>query len=187
MRELYLYLLFYFLLLSSGILILRYIVRRAYRNHGRLGPVPATLQAVLFTIYGGFPVLYLEKDWPAVHVNPTQRGLGLILLFGGLVTLFYGMVHLGLLRSVGAGKTGLVQAGLYRHTRNPQALACGAYVLGFTLLWPSWYAAGWALLFVILIHGMVLTEEEHLRRRHGTQYERYCQQVPRYFPWNLSK
>lgn len=180
MREFYLYLLFYFLLLSSGILVFRVIVRRAYRNYGRLGVAPATIQAVLFFVYGGFPVLYLEKDWPAVYVNRFQRVLGLILLYGGLVLLLYGIILLGFLRSVGGGKPALVQAGLYRYTRNPQALACGSYVLGFTILWPSWYAAGWAILYGILIHIMVLTEEENLRRRHGTQYEAYCRQVPRY-------
>jgi protein-S-isoprenylcysteine O-methyltransferase Ste14 len=180
MRQISLYLLAYLLLLCSGLIILRMIVRRAYRVHGRLTQLPATLQAVLFFVYGGFPSLYLKDDWPAVDVHPLQHGLGLLLIFGGSALLFYGMVHLGFLRSVGQGKPALEQSGLYRHTRNPQALACGGYILGFTLLWPSWYAVGWAVLYVILIHAMVLTEEEHLRRIHGLKYDSFCEKVPRY-------
>jgi len=44
---------------------------------------PSMLQALLFFVYGGFPVLYLHADWPAVHVNPVQHALGLFLLYGG--------------------------------------------------------------------------------------------------------
>ena len=178
-----LYFITYLLLLSSGLLILRLIVRRDYRAHGRLTFIPATLQALLFFVYGGFPALYLPANWPAVNVNLFQHILGLFLLFGGLAILCYGMVLLGFLRSVGGDQPALEQTGLYRLTRNPQALACGCYVLGFALLWPSWYAVGWAVLYAILIHAMVLTEEEHLHHIHGPRYEAYCQQVPRYFRW----
>jgi protein-S-isoprenylcysteine O-methyltransferase Ste14 len=178
-----LYLIAYILILSAGILILRFIIRRAYRAHDRLPFIPAMLQVLLFFFYGGFPALYLPADWPAVHVNLFQHMFGLFLLFGGLVILCYGMVLLGLLRSVGGDKPALEQAGLYRFTRNPQALACGSYVLGFALLWPSGYGIGWAILYVTLIHAMVLTEEEHLQHIHGPRYEAYCQQVPRYFRW----
>lgn len=174
------YILAYASLLVAGLYILRNIVRRTYRKQGRLTPVPCTLQALLFFVYGGFPVLYLQADWPAVRVNPVQHALGLFLLYGGLAILFYGMFILGVLRSLGTGRNGLHRSGLYRFTRNPQALACGAYVVGFTLLWPSWYALGWAVLFAILIHAMVMTEEEHLRRIHGHTFESYCRKVPRY-------
>jgi protein-S-isoprenylcysteine O-methyltransferase Ste14 len=99
----------------------------------------------------------------------------------GLGFLFYGMVVLGLLPSIGRGRKGLTQSGIYRNTRNPQALACGLYVVGFTVLWPSWYAVGWAILNAILIHTMIITEEEHLLRAYGEGYAKYCRDVPRYF------
>lgn len=53
-------------------------------------------------------------------------------------------------------------------------------VLGIALRWPSWYALGWMLLFVAMIHMMVITEEEHLRDVFGEEYVRYCKKVPRY-------
>jgi protein-S-isoprenylcysteine O-methyltransferase Ste14 len=87
---------------------------------------------------------------------------------------------LGVLRSLGLGTVKLEQSGLYRLSRNPQVLACTLYVIGFVMLWPSWYSVGWLLLYMVMIHRMVLTEEEHLLRTHGKQYELYCERVPRY-------
>lgn len=138
------------------------------------------LQALLFFVYGGFPYIYLDRSWPVVGVQPILRIVGLVLLFAGLGALFYGMVGLGLMRSLGGGEFRLVRSGVYRMTRNPQAIACGAYVIGFFVLWPSWYAAGWALLYFVLIHWMIGAEEDHLRRKYGQVYEDYCKRVPRY-------
>jgi protein-S-isoprenylcysteine O-methyltransferase Ste14 len=180
MSQLSSFFLVYFLLLAFGIIVMRHLVPRDYRRLGKLSPPIAFLQSLLFFLYGGFPTLYLENDWPAVSVPPFIHVLGLFLLFGGLATLFYGMIHLGISRSVGRGMPNLEQSGIYNLSRNPQAIACGLYVIGFAMLWPSWYAAGWALLFGILIHMMVLAEEEHLKRTHGLAYEDYCQKVPRY-------
>jgi len=77
------YLLAYTSLLVAGLFTLRVVVRREYRKRGRLTRAPSMLQALLFFVYGGFPVLYLHADWPAVHVNPVQHALGLFLLYGG--------------------------------------------------------------------------------------------------------
>jgi protein-S-isoprenylcysteine O-methyltransferase Ste14 len=178
--ELTTYLLAYALLLTYGLIILRVVVRREYQRRGNLSVLTATLQGLLFFLYGGFPYFYLEGDWPAVDVNLVVHVIGLTLLFGGLAILFYGMFRLGILRSLGRGGKALEISGIYRWTRNPQALACGLYVIGFAVLWPSWYALGWAALYFILIHTMILTEEEHLLHIHDQEYEDYFREVPRY-------
>ena len=56
----------------------------------------------------------------------------------------------------------------------------GLGIIGLALLWPSWYALGWVVLFGLITHTMVLAEEEHLRRMHKEEYDRYCENVPRY-------
>ncbi len=168
------------LLLASGWIILRILVRRDYLRLGRLSPLTTFLQALLFFVYGGFPYIYLDKDWPAVHVGPPVHLAGMILLTVGLAFTLYGMFHLGVLRSMGRGAKRLERSGIYALSRNPQCLACALYVIGFAMLWPSWYAVGWAMLYFVLIHMMVLTEEEHLGQAHGQEYAAYCRQVPRY-------
>ncbi|MCA1563978.1 MAG: isoprenylcysteine carboxylmethyltransferase family protein [Acidobacteria bacterium] len=77
----------------------------------------------------------------------------------------------------------LVVRGLYRYVRNPMYLSVTTIVLGELLLtgsrallvyWIIWFAA--ANLFVIGY------EEPTLRRRFGSSYERYTQQVGRWLP-----
>ena len=74
----------------------------------------------------------------------------------------------------------MVQSEPYHVTRNPQLVGGSLLVIGTVVLWPSWYALGWAVLYGIVAHMMVLTEEEHLRDVFGGEYERYCGRVPRY-------
>ncbi len=180
MGKLVQYLFSYTLLLSLGFVILRYLAPRDYMKHGKLSPIIAFLQASLFFLYGGFPYLYLEEDWPAVSVPAFVHFVGVLLIFVGLAFLMYGMIQLGVGSSLGRGTPQLKQSGIYRVSRNPQAAACGMYVVGFLVLWPSWYAMGWMFLYIVLIHMMVLTEEKHLKRVHGQSYRAYCEKVPRY-------
>jgi protein-S-isoprenylcysteine O-methyltransferase Ste14 len=180
MSELCIYLLGCLLLIIAGTFVFRFLVRRDYQRRGRLGVWVAFLQSLLFFIYGGFPAIYLSRDWPDVHVGWFLHGFGLLLLTAGLLFLLLWVIKLGLLTSLGRGRGRLETEGIYRYTRNPQALACGLFVLGFSLLWPSWFALGWILLYGFLIHLMVLAEEEHLTRQFGEDYLAYCSRVPRY-------
>jgi protein-S-isoprenylcysteine O-methyltransferase Ste14 len=180
MSDLIIYLIAYALLLVYGAAIFRIVVRRDYARRGRLSVAVSILQALVFFVYGGFPILYLADDWPAAHVNQLVHITGLTLIIVGLGFLFYAMIGFGVIRSLGRARQGLKQLGLYRKSRNPQALACSLYVIGFALLWPSWQAVGWAVLYFVLIYLMILTEEEHLLNIHGDEYMKYCQEVPRF-------
>ena len=180
MRRIILYLILYFLLLIMGSVVLRYLVPSDYSKKGKLSPLIALLQGLVFFMYGGFPYIYLRKDWPAVSVPSFIHLSGASFVIIGLVLLLYGMVRLGVNNSFGRGTQELEIAGLYGVSRNPQAVACGMYTLGFFMLWPSWYALGWVLLYFVLIHMMVLAEEEHLKRKHGQKYQAYCEKVQRY-------
>ena len=98
----------------------------------------------------------------------------------GAIIAFGTLAWFGFPRAMGLEVNVLRQSGPYRLTRNPQLLGYGLVVAGLALLWPSWYALGWASLYPVITHMMVLTEEEHLRSVFGEEYERYCQRVPRY-------
>jgi protein-S-isoprenylcysteine O-methyltransferase Ste14 len=168
------------LLLMAAVLILRVFVRGDYQRIGRLSFIVATIQALLFFVYGGLPYIYLPDDWPVSQVNLVLQILGLLFITIGLAIVLFGIFRLGILRSFGLQTGVLKTTGFYRLSRNPQVLGCALYVIGFVILWPSWYALGWGLVFVPIIHLMVLTEEEHLLNIHGNEYLRYCNRVPRY-------
>jgi protein-S-isoprenylcysteine O-methyltransferase Ste14 len=98
----------------------------------------------------------------------------------GLTVMFILIFWFGWLRAMGQKVSTLIQSGPYRISRNPQSVACGIAVIGYALLGPSWHTLGWVILFSVIIHMMVLTEEEHLREIFGEEYVKYCARVPRY-------
>ncbi|MHC4341737.1 MAG: methyltransferase family protein [Planctomycetota bacterium] len=174
------YLVYSLLLLALGLVTFRILSRRDYRRVHRLSPLTALLGTVVFSCWGGFPWFFGPADWPEVHVAPLLETAGWFCLWFGVATTFLAMAWLGWIRSFGRNQSLLRHSGPYRLTRNPQALACGLAGVGFALLWPSWQAAFWVLLYGVLVHTMILAEEEHLRRVHGEEYDRYCARVSRY-------
>jgi len=174
-------------LIVISIVILRVFVRRDYLRRGRLSVASAALQALVFFVFGGFPSIYLPSEWPVTYVDTPLRVIGLTSLSIGLAIILIGIFRLGIRRSFGLQTGVLKESSFYHVTRNPQVLGCFLYVVGFIILWPSWYALGWGLSLAVIIHVMVLTEEEHLRNTFGQDYQLYCSKVPRYlgYPKNL--
>jgi protein-S-isoprenylcysteine O-methyltransferase Ste14 len=177
------YLFSYLLLLSVGLILFRLIEPREYRRRGRLTILTSLSQVLFFFAYGALPALYVPADWPATRVGVVLTIFGLTAIILGLAGLLFGLLRLGLVGSLGRdGGVKLVRGGPYSKSRNPQAVSCGAYIAGFAILWPSWYALGWAGLYCVLIHWMIRAEEEHLKSIHGEAYEANCHGVPRFLP-----
>jgi protein-S-isoprenylcysteine O-methyltransferase Ste14 len=91
------------------------------------------------------------------------------------------MASMGYSLTMGNKPGKLKETGIYRFTRNPQLILYNFLLIGFALLWPSWYSIPWIIIYYILAHMMVKSEEEHLSRLFDTSYEDYCKRVPRYF------
>lgn len=168
------------ILLSSGFLLFFVFIRRDYLKNGRLTPLSTTLESILFFLLGASAYIFVPEDWPAVHTPVINVSIGWLLIVGGLGITIVAISQLGLSRSFGINANMLKQTSFYRLTRNPQVLGFVIAVIGFVILWPSWYAVGWAAQFLILAHVAVVTEEEHLRNRYGNEYSAYCKRVPRY-------
>jgi protein-S-isoprenylcysteine O-methyltransferase Ste14 len=168
------------LLLLGAVVVFRVFVRRDYHRLGRLGFWGSALEWLIFSMLACFIYLDSVALWPPPALGSLKGALG-----WGLVTVgagaTVGMIGwFGFRRACGLEVSELVQTGPYRVTRNPQALACGVAVLGYALLWPSWQSAGWVVLYAVVVHLMILTEEEHLRSVYGDAYVRFCERVPRY-------
>jgi protein-S-isoprenylcysteine O-methyltransferase Ste14 len=161
-------------------LVFRVIVRRDYQKNKQLSPLSSFLETIIFFIYGCLTYTFEPPDWPEVFAHPAQEVIGWALIGFGAIAAFGTMAWFGMRRALGQEVTVLRQTGPYRLTRNPQLVGFGLVLVGFVLLWPSWYALGWLLLYPIVSHMMVLTEEEHLRNVFGEEYEAYCKKVPRY-------
>jgi protein-S-isoprenylcysteine O-methyltransferase Ste14 len=123
--------------------------------------------------------------WPAFWTLDREyaplfqyAGSGMIVL--GLAAVVALIGFLGVRRSFGLDVNGLWTSGPCGLTRNPQIVVGSMIILGTTLCRPSWYAAGWVLLYLAMAQIMVLTEEEHLRAVFGESPAGYCRRVQRY-------
>jgi protein-S-isoprenylcysteine O-methyltransferase Ste14 len=186
-NQLYVYLVSVAVLFLAGWILMRRFIRRDHLQKGQLSRLTTTILTLYFFAYGGFPIIYLPNYWPRSIAPMGLRVCGTILVYVGIGILLYGMFRLGILASMGQGRNTLKQTGFYKYTRNPQTIGLWLYVIGFTILWPSWYALGWALISIPILHGMILTEEEHLLHRYGEEYELYCERVPRYVGFRKKK
>ena len=179
------YLVLVALLSVFAFIVFRRIVRRDYLQKGRLTWPSSTLQLLAFAGILCFPYLFNPHEWalfweldqPASY----QRAvLGFALIVLGFLVAFGTMAWFGLGRAFGFEAKELASSGPYRLSRNPQILGGYLLVIGCTVQYPSWYSLGWIILYGIMCHWMILSEEEHLQRKFGEQYRGYCEVTPRY-------
>ena len=77
----------------------------------------------------------------------------------------------------------LVVRGPYRHVRNPMITSVLLMLITESLVFQSWFLAGWTLVFFVgnLIY-FPLVEEKGLETRFGEDYLAYKAHVPRWVP-----
>lgn len=172
------------LFILFGFLVFRVIVRRDYQKNGRLSWLTTFLQVLVFFLHANLAYLFLPAKWLSLPPLSGVRILnitGLSLIGLALIFITLSMGALGYPKTMGVNLNHLKETGFYRFSRNPQIIFYNFLLIGFALLWPSWYAIPWILVYYIIAHMMVLTEEENLRRTFGKSFEEYCRRVPRYF------
>jgi len=173
------------LLLFLAYIVFRHMVRRDYHDRGQLGTLASILQLVIFLLYFSFPYLYNPPEWAWFWRSSSSAPLALHLLGFGLICLgfisaFGTMAWFGLGKAFGVIVKGINTRGPYQFSRNPQILGGYLMVLGTVLQRPSLYAAAWLVMYGLISHWMVITEEEHLSRIFEDEYQKYCSEVPRY-------
>lgn len=183
MIQLY-YLLSFGLILLFAYWVFRVIMRRDYSRRGRASIISPFLEMLVCVAFMAYPYTYLPADWYLLPLNNTPQPLRFIaygLILEGIVLTLYAMFYvLGIRRAMGWQVDNLVDTGPYRISRNPQIVSFTLIILGLVVYWPTWYQAGWLVLYVLVFHMMVITEEEHLANFFGDLYKDYCHRVPRY-------
>ncbi len=167
-------------LLAAAFIILRVFVRNGYKKSGRLTPFPSFLQLLLFLLHALSSYVYMDPYFSRIDSNSPLFIPAIICIIIGLALLLPAMSRLGFGDTIGLKADSLRQTGLYQYTRNPQIVASAPLYTGFLLLWPSWTGLVWLGVLFVILHIMVLTEEEHLKNLFGEEYDRYCKKVPRY-------
>lgn len=119
------YLLLVFLFLLFSYLVFRRLVRRDYRELGRLSPLASILQLLVFLVYFFFPYLYNPAEWVyfwLIDDSPMRpyQLIGLILIGLGFIVAFGTMAWFGIGKAFGLGAEDLTRQGPYKVSRNPQ-------------------------------------------------------------------
>ena len=76
----------------------------------------------------------------------------------------------------------LLTEGIYSRMRHPRYVGAFVFVLGLALVANSPISYTVAFLLVPLIYIIVIFEERELKKRFGSEYEKYSRKVPRFFP-----
>ena len=169
----------------SGYFFIHRHAQRSYNNSHRLTPFSLFLTLTPWGMLWSLPSLYSPYNWAwswSARTIDSEAGqmISLLLVLSGLAGLLFSFAWLGPGRSTGQNQSRLVNLGPYRFTRNPQLVAGALIPTGYFILRPSWYAAGWIALLVLFAHLMVITEEGHLNKVFGSEYDEYCRNTPRY-------
>lgn len=150
-------------------------------------PGPGTWQSYVFwPLFRSLNVLCfavaLANRTPFLGLPSGVRLVALALLLIATAVFIYAFRVLGRDNSYGA-QDGLVSAGIYRWTRNPQnALLVAVY--GFLAVAADTAPAYLLCAAMMTVYTlMILAEEPWLEAAYGEPYRRYCRRVPRFFSW----
>jgi len=172
------------LLIFFSYFVFRIVVRKDYLKKQKLSPLSYLLETLVFALHANFSYVFLPVGWPGLPVlpeNPIILFLSFFFIIPGLILLLISWFKLGTTESFGQDRNSLRISGIYRYSRNPQLLGYGLFLLGFMILYISWYSIVWFLLYLIISWFMVLSEEEFLLKKYQKAYIDYCKSVPRIF------
>ena len=115
---------------------------------------------------------------------PVSIGLFITCAGQGIRGLTIGLAYI--VRGGKEGKPyaeGLVTEGIFRHCRNPLYVGNILMLLGVGILANSvFYIAFMMPLFSFIYQAIVLAEEDFLRKKFGAGFDKYCQDVNRWWP-----
>ncbi len=147
----------------------------------KLLPLLSVLVAVLYVAYPELysllaPLVWLEQPWLA--------WIGVVLSLAALVIIVVAQAQMGDSWRIGVdhdNETALVQAGLFRYSRNPIFGGIMLSVIGYFLVLPNALTLLIVALDLVLVEIQVRLEEERLEAVHGDAYRAFCDCVPRWF------
>lgn len=152
--------------------------RSDYQRHSRT-TVPGVL-AILAAFLMPNLVVSVFVPWIGAPENMMQIGGVLLIVLGLGICLVPVVRFRSPQKVVGMDAGGLVVSGLYRFTRNPQYLGYGVFLLGWVFAGDSLMGLIGVAMYLVVVHAMILIEEEHLETVHGEPYRQYKRTTPRY-------
>ncbi len=169
--------------LAAGMLWCLARVRAEFRQTGQLRAATVTIVWLVYALHFAVTVYAAwKRPWPLDVRLPVSNVAGASLVIVGAVLYLGGIGAFGSFkRKSGLDSSRLVTTGIYAWSRNPQNVGWALFLLGFGVAARSGVALLLAGLFWLAFRSYLPLEEEVLRQRFGSEYEKYCKRVRRYF------
>ena len=156
----------------------------------RSSPVPPPLWMLIFAV----AMWALNRYWPVLVIIPSQWSwLGWCVMAIASIAPVAAIVqfrnaHTTVDPHKPETATTLVTSGVYGWTRNPMYLGLSILLIGWALKLGTLSPFLGPACFILLIRRFQILPEEHaLRTRFGQHYDRYCEQVHRWFGRNVGR
>jgi protein-S-isoprenylcysteine O-methyltransferase Ste14 len=151
-------------------------------------PVPDDLGEMLFKLRDYTPIPLIIIMLMMADAGVLSVSLGMLLIFAGELLRIYSVAFIGSISRTRSDNTGaeLIRTGPFAYTRNPLYIGNFLISFGFAVYSGSFIVMILtAALFAFQYHHIIAYEEVLLAGRFGADYDRYRQQVPRWFPSRL--
>jgi len=146
--------------------------------------VPAVLVIVYAVLARNFDLPFWQPLIKSLWISMTPGWFGVVFCAFALLGVILTLRSFGDSFRVGIDEQQpdkLVTTGLFAYSRNPIYVCFLFFVYGLLLIYGNIAIAVALVAFAAVIHRQILREEVFLKTHYGTEYERYCQQVRRYF------
>ncbi len=130
-------------------------------------------------------VLFIAAAWVLGQAVATPRflpvfftGLGVLLVLGGFLLMLWSVLTMVRAKTTPVPRrdpSAIVTSGPFSFSRNPIYLGDAMILLGLILWWQAWIALILVPIFMLLIQGrFILDEEKRLASQFGDDFLRYC-------------
>ena len=168
-------------LLAAFAVVLRR-ARREWRRSDELSPELSVLITSLYVLVVALLVIALAWCPLALDIPlPPALALGSLVVVGGLALAIPGYLPFRSVKQLyGIERGGLVTAGVFRFSRNPQYVGLGLMLTGAAIIARCVTGLAVALAYGVGIRIWLSLEEEHLERAFGAPYSAYRRTAPRF-------
>lgn len=165
-------------------LLVPLLLRRARRDYEERGELTKSTSAIGWAGYliHGAAVAHaaVRSVWRLPLPARAARSLGGVLVVAGAAIFAAGVsAFRSFAQMSGTSNKGLVTGGIYRYSRNPQNVGGGLVLFGMAIAGLSGFALLLVAAFALAFRLYLRSEEEHMRRLYGTEWQRYAARAPR--------
>jgi len=139
---------------------------------------------LVFILYAFFPAIYQLLGPVALISHKPFQLLGMAIMVIALAWIVIAQTQMGASWRIGIDhdeKTEFIKNGLFRYSRNPIFVGVIFLSFGFFLVLLNPLTLTILMLDIALIQIQVAMEEQFLAQAYGQAYEKYCEQVRRWF------